>query len=153
MNNFATLGGTASVLANGYTYSYVHTKSEKGERCCRPIKSKCIVNENFGNTCKISRGRNRCGKDCTRIIKSLEELEQKEKKKKERKQHRDYNQIGPKKYEQEAEGYYEPKSEGSAPRRHDQYSYEGYSAQCVHWKVGWNRMQNGAVFIQSQRGI
>jgi len=138
--------GTASVLANGYTYSYLNTESEKGERCCRPIKSKCIVNDNFGNTCKITKGRNRCGKDCTRIIKSLEELERKEKKKKEkeRKQHpsvlHDYNRIGPMKYERAPEGDGSPKQESSAPRRYDQdqeleqegknqYSYEGYSGE------------------------
>merc|ERR1711974_393194 len=101
---------------------------------------------NFGNTCKITKGRNRCGKDCTRIIKSLEELERKEKKKKEkeRKQHpsvlHDYNRIGPMKYERAPEGDGSPKQESSAPRRYDQdqeleqegknqYSYEGYSGE------------------------
>merc|ERR1712108_41204 len=59
------------LLKNGYTYSYVPKESINGEECCRPVKSKCRMKENWGNICKISRGQIRCGKGCTRIIKAL----------------------------------------------------------------------------------
>ena len=87
MNNFATLKGIASVLSNGYTYSYYHTESENGEQCCRPIKSKCELgngNLNSAHKCKITRGEKQCGNGCTRIIKELEKLERKEKENKKR---------------------------------------------------------------------
>ena len=74
-------------MANGYTYSYFQTKSRNGEECCLPIKSKCGVNKNFGFTCQIMRGQNKCGKGCSRIIKSLKKTERQEKKKKEKKEY------------------------------------------------------------------
>ena len=86
LNNFATLIGIASALVNGYTYSYVYKESRHGEKCCRPIKSKCRFDQKErGNFCKTTRGRIKCGKGCSRIIKALEKLERKEKKKKEQK--------------------------------------------------------------------
>ena len=85
LNYFATLSGIPSVLLNGYTYSYVHKESKKGEECCRPIKSKCYVNKKLRNTCKLSRGEVKCGKGCSQIIKALKKLQRKEKKKKEKK--------------------------------------------------------------------
>ena len=80
-NNFAILSGIPSVLVNGFTYSYVLKESRNGEKCCRPIKSKCQENKNL-NTCRISKGQVKCGKGCTKIIKALKKLERKEKKKK-----------------------------------------------------------------------
>merc|ERR1711974_53778 len=70
--------GIPSVLVNGYTYSYVHKESKNGEKCCRPIKSKCDVNKKLGNTCKISRGEVKCGKGCSQVIKALKKLQRKE---------------------------------------------------------------------------
>ena len=99
-NNLATLPGIASVLINGYTYSYVYKDPRNGEKCCRPIKSKCeweeIIVQNLftkkmpkrRDTCKITRGDILCGKRCTRIRKALEklqrEVEGREKEEKER---------------------------------------------------------------------
>ena len=100
-NNLATLPGFASVLINGYTYSYVYKDPRNGEQCCRPIKSKCeweeIIVQNLftkkmpkkrRDTCKITRGDILCGKRCTRIRKALEklqrEVEGREKEEKER---------------------------------------------------------------------
>ena len=99
-NNLATLPGFASVLINGYTYSYVYKDPRNGEKCCRPIKSKCeweeIIVQNLftkkmpkrRDTCKITRGDILCGKRCTRIKKALEklqrEVEGREKEEKER---------------------------------------------------------------------
>ena len=100
-NNLATLPGFASVLINGYTYSYVYKDPRNGEKCCRPIKSKCeweeIIVQNLftkkmpkkrRDTCKITRGDILCGKRCTRIRKALEklqrEVEGREKEEKER---------------------------------------------------------------------
>ena len=86
-NNLATLPGFASVLINGYTYSYVYKDPRNGEKCCRPIKSKCeweeIIVQNLftkkmpkrRDTCKITRGEILCGKRCTRIKKALEKLQ------------------------------------------------------------------------------
>ena len=78
--------GIARVLINGFTYSYINKKSKNGEKCCRPVKSKCQPDETTIFTgkivCKITRGEIKCGKGCTRIIKALEKLERREKKKK-----------------------------------------------------------------------
>ena len=85
-NNLATLPGFASVLINGYTYSYVKKDPRNGEKCCRPIKSKCeetIVQNSEKmptkrrDTCKVTRGEILCGKRCTAIIKALEKLQRK----------------------------------------------------------------------------
>merc|ERR1712192_4457 len=52
--------GIARVLINGFTYSYINKKSKNGEKCCRPVKSKCQPDETTIKTgkivCKITRG-------------------------------------------------------------------------------------------------
>ena len=110
----STLG--ISVLVKGYTYSYVYKESRNGEKCCRPIKSKC--HRKNETTCKIMRGQVKCGKGCARIIKALEKLQGKEKEKKRKKKkhhtkHRDYEKEGDDSFEEyDFEEYsYEEKDE------------------------------------------
>ena len=131
LNNFAILTGVASALANGYTYSYFHTESRNGEECCRPIKSKCDVNENFGNTCKITRGQNECGKGCSRIIKSLEKLERREKKEKEKKKHSSVH----KDVDQSGSFRHGPSKSETSPG-FDEYSYEEFSNEQRNFEAG-----------------
>ena len=81
-----------SVFINGFTYSYAEKGSKNGEKCCRPVKSKCHLEK-----CQISRGEIKCGEGCGRVIKALLKLQRKEEKKKRKektKKNRDYAENG-----------------------------------------------------------
>ena len=124
-NNFAILSGIPSVLVNGFTYSYVLKESRNGEKCCRPIKSKCQENKNL-NTCRISKGQVKCGKGCTKIIKALKKLERKEKKKKQKKQNASVSNKND--YDEEADGSFEEYS-------YEDETYEESSPQEKHGEM------------------
>ena len=80
------------MFINGFTYSYAEKGSKNGERCCRPVKSKCHLEK-----CQISRGEIKCGEGCGLVIKALLKLQRKEEKKKRKektKKNRDYAENG-----------------------------------------------------------
>ena len=96
---------------------YVPEESRNGEKCCRPMKSKCQFNENQGHVCKISTGQIRCGKGCTGIGKASEKL-QRSKKKKKRKETEKKRTVPEVLFEQE----HQEKIDSSF----EEYSYEEY---------------------------
>ena len=71
----------ASVLINGYTYSYAYAEPKNGENCCRPTKQKCKKNADLEDVCTTFKGLILCGKKCEGVVKALEKLQKREEKK------------------------------------------------------------------------
>ena len=88
------------MLIDGYTYSYVHKEPKDGEKCCRPMKSKCHLKKE--TKCKIQKGETRCGKGCDRIINAVEKLARKMKKKEEKMKKKEEKKKEGKKKEDES---------------------------------------------------
>ena len=81
-DDFDYKAAPASVLMNGYTYSYAYTESKNGKNCCRPTKQKCKKNADLEDVCTTFKGKILCGKKCKGVVKALEKLQQREEKKK-----------------------------------------------------------------------
>jgi len=111
--------GKASVMIDGYTYSYVDREPKKGQKgpCCRPTKQQCHQDNKLRNICKTKSGKTKCGAECTRLIQALEGLQRKEERKKRRKKEKELEKA---KLMQNSK---KPGSEESESESFEEYSY------------------------------